>query len=163
MTSKNRLTAKLIRSTVAVAAAAAMTAVGVMPASAAEEAAVSTSTTAGATNSGVGVVTVTATAKAFRAARQNGSANLTVVYSCNATAVPALRTQVAQCRIFTDTSTTPYDDPSEIFQGETAASQGTVTLPGSRAFICAVGAGRMAVDGSLQTATADCTLINLAV
>lgn len=163
MTTNNRLTTTLIRSTVAIAAAAAMTAVGVMPASAAEEAAVSTSNTAGATSSGVGVVTVTANAKAFRAAPQNGSANLTVVYSCNAVAAPALRTQVSQCRIYTDKTVNDYLDPSEIFQGETAASQGTVTLPGSRAFICAVGAGRMAVDGSLQTATADCTLINLAV
>lgn len=162
MTRNNRLTAKLIRSAVALAAAAAMTAVGVMPASAEEEAAVSTSSTAGATSSGVGVVTANATAKAFRAARQNGSANLTVVYACNATAAPALRTQVTQCRIITDTGAV-YDDPSEIFQGETATSQGTVTLPGSSAKICAAAAGRMAVDGSLQTATAPCTLINLAL
>lgn len=162
MTTNNRLTAKLIRTTVAVAAAAAMTAVGVMPASAEEEAAVSTSSTAGATSSAVGVVTVQATAKAFRAARQNGSANLTVVYDCNATAAPALRTQVTQCRIITDTGAV-YDDPSEIFQGENATSPGTVTLPGSSAKICAAGAGRMAIDGALQTATADCTLINLAL
>jgi hypothetical protein len=162
MSKNNSFSARFIRSLVVVAAAASMTAVGTMPASAEELASASTSNTAGSSVTSAGVVTIVGTAKAFRPARQNGSANLTVTYDCNATATPALRTQVTLCRIITDTGFV-YDDPSEIFPGEEATSAGTITLPGSSAVICAAGAGRMVVDGSLQGASAPCRLISLAV
>lgn len=162
MIRNNRLAATLLHSTVAGVATVAMVAAGTMPAAASEEVAASTSNTFGMSTTSAGVVAIAGTAKAFRPARQNGSANLTVTYDCNATATPALRTQVTQCRIFTDTGD-EYNDPSEIFPGEDATSAGTVTLVGSSAMICAAGAGRMAIDGSLQTATADCRLVTLAV
>lgn len=153
---------KVLRGVVCAATAVVMTATTTSPAGAADEAAASTSTTTGMTTTAAGVVAIVGTAKAFRPARQNGSANLTVTYDCTASATPALRTHVSVCRIVTDTGVV-YDDPSDVFQGEAATSTGTVTLSGSSAQICATGAGRMALDGSLQTATAPCELISLAV
>lgn len=162
MSNTKRFSSMFIRSAVVVVAAATMAAAGTMSASAEELAAASTSNTFGTSTTSAGTVTIVASAKAFRAARQNGAANLTVVFDCNATATPALRTHVQQCRIVTDTGAI-YDAPSDVFAGEEATSAGTITLPGSSAMICAVGAGRMALDGSLQTATAPCRLVSLAV
>lgn len=133
---------------------------GMAPAYALDEASVSTSTTAGVAV-GSGLVTATATAKAFRPARQNGQANLTIAYDCLATAVGAIRTHVPTCTIITDTGAT-YNDPSDITPGEVATSAGTITLPGSSAQICMVAAGRMALDDSLVQAQAPCRLIALA-
>lgn len=150
---------KFVQATLGAAVAMTVTVAGMSPATAAEAAAVSTSTTADVAT-GAGLVTATATAKAFRAARQNGAANLTIAYACVATAVGAVRTHVPACTITTDLGGS-YSDPSDVTPGEIAQSSGVITLPGNSARICMTAAGRMALDQSLVQATA-CAPINLA-
>lgn len=132
-------------------------------ASAAELVAVSTSTTVGQSTTTAGTVIITATAKALRPARQNGSANLTVIYDCTVVAAPALSAQVTSCQITSDTGRT-YNDVGDSTAGEVAVAAGTVTLPASNsARICASGAGQMVLNGSRQVATAPCAIISLAL
>lgn len=126
--------------------------------------AASVSAGADATTSGLTTIVAVPTGKAFRAAPQGGEQNIIVQYDCTAIAAgPVLRTHVPTCYVTTNTGASSGNRPSLITPGLVAVSAGPVTLAGSSAQVCMVGAARDVFGELIASEREVCQQLTLAL